>query len=57
MNNNLTALYNLPPNIQSLTFKSNPLIYDFEPTLENIRQYPLRAYVLSVKDNASRIIQ
>jgi hypothetical protein len=37
MNNNLTALYNLPPNIQSLTFKSNPLIYDFEPTLENIK--------------------
>ena len=38
-NNHLTSLDNLPPNLQELYCYNNPLIYDFEPTLENIRNY------------------
>ena len=42
--NQITSLDNLPPNLIKLEYYGNPLIYDFEPTLENIRNY-----------NASRI--
>ena len=37
--NKLTSLDNLPPNLKILICSNNPLIYDFEPTLENIRKY------------------
>jgi Leucine-rich repeat (LRR) protein len=42
--NKLTSLDNLPPNLKKLYCHNNPLIYDFDPTLENIKNY-----------NASRI--
>ena len=38
-NNQLTSLDNLPLNLQELYCGNNPLIYNFEPTLENIRTY------------------
>jgi hypothetical protein len=38
-NNAITNLDNLPPSLQILYCNNNPLIYDFEPTLENIRNY------------------
>ena len=37
--NKLTSLDNLPPNLQELYCSSNPLQYDFKPSLENIRKY------------------
>ena len=37
--NLLTSLDNLPPNLQKLKCIDNPLIYNFEPTIENIRKY------------------
>ena len=37
--NQLTSLDNLPPNLKELYCKYNPLIYNFEPTLDNIRNY------------------
>ena len=37
--NQLTNLDNLPPNLQRLDCSGNPLTYDFEPNLENIRNY------------------
>ena len=35
--NKLIALDNLPPGLEILYCDNNPLIYNFEPTLENIR--------------------
>ena len=37
--NNLTSLDNLPFNLEELYYYNNPLIYDFAPTLENIKKY------------------
>jgi len=37
--NKLTQLDNLPPNLIELDCRFNPLIYDFKPTLANIRKY------------------
>ena len=37
--NDITQLDNLPPELKGLYCDYNPLIYDFEPTLENIRNY------------------
>ena len=37
--NQLTSLDNLPPKLEVLECWNNPLKYDFEPTLENIRNY------------------
>ena len=37
--NEITRLDNLPPNLQELHCHGNQLIYDFEPTIENIRNY------------------
>ena len=37
--NQFTSLDNLPPNLQELYCEYNPLTYDFEPTIENIRIY------------------
>ncbi len=37
--NQITNLDNLPHNLKTLNCFKNPLIYDFEPTLENIRNY------------------
>ena len=37
--NQITSLDNLPPNLQELDCDCNPLTYDFEPTLANIRNY------------------
>ena len=37
--NKITHLNNLPPNLKELKCANNPLIYDFEPTLENIRKH------------------
>ena len=37
--NKLTSLDNLPTNLQKLDYCGNPLTYDFEPTLDNIRKY------------------
>ena len=36
---NITSLDNLPKNLKKLECSGNPLNYDFEPTLENIRKY------------------
>ena len=38
-NNNLTSLDNLPSKLEDLHCRGNSLKYDFEPTLENIRNY------------------
>ena len=43
--NKITSLDNPPPKLEVLYCGGNPLKYDFEPTLENIRNY-----------NASRIL-
>ena len=43
--NKITILDNLPPKLEVLSCYNNKLIYDFETTLENIRNY-----------NASRIL-
>ena len=43
--NKITSLDNLPSKLEVLYGVDNPLKYDFEPTLENIRNY-----------NASRIL-
>ena len=43
--NKITSLDNLPPKLTLLHCIFNPFKYDFEPTLENIRNY-----------NASRIL-
>ena len=37
--NKLTSLDNLPPNLIELLCSNNKLIYDFIPTLENIKNY------------------
>ena len=37
--NKITSLDNLPPTIIELNCSGNPLQYDFEPTLENIRKH------------------
>ena len=37
--NKITRLDNLPTNLEKLYCYGNPLKYDFEPTLENIRNY------------------
>ena len=38
-NNQITLLDNLPSSLLKLSCYGNPIIYDFEPTLENIRNY------------------
>ena len=38
-NNYITHLDNLPQTLKKLICSNNPLKYDFEPTLENIRNY------------------
>ena len=38
-NNKITILNNLPSSLENLYCDGNPLIYDFNPTLENIRNY------------------
>ena len=38
-NNQITSLDNLPPTLEKLYCENNPLIYDFKPTLKNIRKY------------------
>ena len=38
-NNNLTLLDNLPSSLKELSCGCNPFIYDFKPTLQNIRNY------------------
>jgi len=50
-NNNVTSLENLPDTILSpyFTCTENPLVYDFEPTLENIREYNKKMYYKKVK--------
>ena len=40
--NNIVALDNLPPGLKELDCRNNPLIYNFKPTLENIRNYNSR---------------
>ena len=40
--NKLVALDNLPPGLKKLYCTNNPLIYNFEPTLENIRNHNSR---------------
>ena len=37
--NKITSLDNLPVNLQELWCYNNPFKYDFEPSLENIRNY------------------
>ena len=37
--NKITKLNNLPQSLHTLCCFGNPLEYDFEPTLENIRSY------------------
>ena len=37
--NNITQLDNLPQGLEQLGCNRNPLIYDFEPTLQNIKKY------------------
>ncbi len=37
--NKLTSLDNLPINLKDLYCNNNPLIYDFEPILDNIKKY------------------
>ena len=37
--NQITSLNNLPPALKELYCECNPLLYDFELTLENIRKY------------------
>ena len=37
--NKITQLNNLPISLIELQCDNNPLIYDFEPTLENIKKY------------------
>ena len=37
--NYLTSLDNLPLNLKELKCNNNPFIYNFEPTLENIKNY------------------
>ena len=37
--NNITQLDNLPLSLKKLVCYKNSLIYDFEPTLENIKKY------------------
>ena len=37
--NHITSLDNLPPGLIDLDCYVNPLIYDFVPTLGNIRKY------------------
>ena len=39
INNKITKLNNLPQSLKELACGGNPLQYDFEPTLENIRNY------------------
>ena len=38
-NNRIIQLNNLPPGLKELECYYNPFIYDFEPTLENIKKY------------------
>ena len=38
-NNQITQIDNLPVTLKELNCSNNPLKYDFEPTLENIRNY------------------
>lgn len=45
--NKLIALDNLQPGLRILECNNNPLIYNFKPTLENIRNYNSR---LSLKN-------
>ena len=45
--NRITTLDNLPPGLQILYCSNNPLIYNFKPTLENIRNHNSR---LSLKN-------
>jgi len=40
--NGIATLDNLPPTLEILLCNYNPLIYDFQPTLENIRKYNLK---------------
>jgi len=39
VNNLITQIDNLPVTLKELECKNNPLKYEFEPTLENIRNY------------------
>ena len=39
--NKITRLDNLPPGLQTLYCLNNPLIYDFVPTIFNIKKYNL----------------
>ena len=36
--NKITSLDHIPPSLSKLSCNDNPLYYDFEPTLENIRK-------------------
>ena len=40
--NKITSLDNFPTTLEELDCYNNPLLYDFEPTLENIRKYNLK---------------
>ena len=42
LKNNLTHCNNLPPSLKVLSCYGNPFEYDFEPTLEHIREYNLQ---------------
>jgi hypothetical protein len=39
---NITNLDTIPQSIIELNYDGNPFIYDFKPTLENIREYNTR---------------
>jgi Leucine-rich repeat (LRR) protein len=46
-NNQLTQLDDLPPTLQNLYCYENPFIYDFKPTIENMRKYNQERLMLS----------
>jgi Leucine-rich repeat (LRR) protein len=48
--NKITSLDNLPASLQTLECDNNPLIYDFEPTIKNIRNYNNNKVILDVPD-------
>ena len=44
----ITNLDNLPPGLQTLGCSNNPLQYDFEPTIENIRNNTSRTHLATL---------
>ena len=46
-NNQITQLNNLPQSLELLNCNNNPFIYDFEPSIKNIRKY----IAISVSNN------